>query len=123
MNSRDKILLVSGSVIGLSGIVLALVWRNPAGIIALLMMNLVILLFLFSQRRQLARLQKKTDTLLNSRLMTKESTATGKPLQSQEVPLKKVVGLLQAQQISMERLNDKMDGILNQQHDEDRSSI
>lgn len=111
MNMRDSLFWALGAVIGILGIIGTLLWSIEIGVMALLVMSLIILALLVLQRRQLAKLQQRSLTMLNSRKQDPKPL----PVKSQEslaIPTKKVVGLLQAQQISMERLNQKVDRAL-----------
>lgn len=122
MNSRDLIFLVMGVLAGLAGIVTTVVWSVEAGIIALLAMSVIFLVLLILQRRQIAKLQQRMLSVLNHQQKAKAVTEKNQPIapkrpESIAIPTKKIVGLLQAQQVSMEMLNAKLERALNSDSD------
>lgn len=116
MSSRDKVFLLAGIIVGLVGIVATLVWDLEVGIITLLLLNLLNLLILVLQRRQLGRIQQRTLALLQSREGKPsqgrgENPDTAKIQHDLKISNKKLVGLLQAQQANLDRLNEKFEAI------------
>jgi len=115
MGTKDKLFLVFGGGVGVVGIVATILWSVEAGVVALITISLVILTLLALQRRQLARVQQRTLSMLNVLQTTKPVTAP-KPPSDQEsiaIPTKKIVGLLQAQQMNLDLLNSKVETYLN----------
>lgn len=116
MSSRDKVFLLAGTIVGLVGVVATLLWNLEVGIITLLLLNLLNLFILLLQRRQLGRIQQRTLALLQSR-EGKSSQGRGETLNAAKiqhdlkVSNKKLVGLLQAQQTNLDRLNEKIEAI------------
>lgn len=114
MKLRDRLFLVSGIGIGVLGVIATLLWSVEAGVVALLLLGLIIFILVILQRRQLSRVQQRTLAMLNA---PKEDTkrVEVKPQENLAIPTKKVVGLLQAQQMSMDLLNEKLDRVLETQ--------
>lgn len=110
MNSRDKIVLAIGIAVSILGTVATLLWSVAGGVIALLLLCLVILGLLILVRRQLARVQQRTLTLLKqqARLRQAEPVLPNGDDYAQ-VSVKKIIAILEAQQMSMEILNAKVD--------------
>lgn len=118
MNSRDLIFLVMGTFVGLAGIGTTLVWSIDAGIIALLAMGVILLVLLILQRRQVAKLQQRMLSVINQQKKANAETEKNQPRvanppESIAIHTKKIVGLLQAQQVSMEMLNAKFERALD----------
>lgn len=111
MSLRDKMFLAFGTMIGVLGVTATLLWSIEIGVVALLLLGLIILVLVVLQRRQLSRVQQRTLTLLNARRQDAKPVQV-KPQESLAIPTKKVVGLLQAQQMSMDLLNEKLDRVL-----------
>jgi len=128
MNTRDLVFLVVGAMIGLTGIVSALVWSVKLGIVALIVLSLILLVLLVLQRRQLGKVQQRMLSILNAQQKSAKSATTPNlsrvavPQENIAIPMKKIVGLLQAQQISMEKLNAKLDSALLDEAQETSSS-
>lgn len=112
MYSRDKIVLFSGFILVVMGILTTFFWAVEGGIVALLLISLLVLILLVLQRRQLAKLQQRTLRLQQSNNSLTRSIAA--PDQIESVSTKKILGLLQAQQISMEVLDDKVEEIAHE---------
>lgn len=109
MYSRDKIILGFGVVVTLLGIAATLSWSVMIGVIAVLVMSLLVLSVLLLQRMQLAKVQQRTLSILQADKETRQSITSVE--RSGSVATKKIIGLLQAQQISMEILNDKIEDV------------
>lgn len=110
MNTRDKIILAIGVAVSILGAVMTLLWSVAAGVIALLLLCLVILGLLILVRRQLARVQQRTLTLLKQQSTPRQA----EPVLAQgddyaQISFKKIIAILEAQQMSMEILNAKVD--------------
>jgi len=120
MHLRDKMFLLSGLLIVLVGSVLSILWNLLAGFIALLLLAYLCLFLLVLQRRQLARVQQRTLDLVKwtTKRGTRPTTSsTDVSKQCVEIPTKRIIGILQAQQMSMERLSRKFDSAPNQSDD------
>ena len=121
MHSRDIVSLVVGAAIGVVGILGTLLGAPEVGIVALLALGVLILGVLVLQRRQLARIQQRTLSILNSR---PPATTQDKQIQldpdntrrDMAISTKKVVGLLQAQQAGLDTLNAKVEQALSQEN-------
>lgn len=116
MHLRDKMFLLSGFLLVLVGSVLSILWNLLAGLISLLLLAYLCLILLVLQRRQLARVQKRTLDLV--KWTTKRGTRAAPSVkdgskQCAEIPTKRIIGILQAQQMSMERLSRKIDSLPN----------
>jgi len=115
MGTKDKLFLVFGGGVGVVGIVATILWSVEAGVVALITISLVILTLLALQRRQLARVQQRTLSMLNTLQTTKPVTVPKPPSDKESIaiPTKKIVGLLQAQQMNLDLLNSKVETYLN----------
>src|SRR5699024_1859869 len=121
MHSRDIASLVVGAAIGVVGILGTILGAPEVGIVALLVLGVLILGVLVLQRRQLARIQQRTLSILNSR---RPATTQDKKIQldpentrrDMAISTKKVVGLLQAQQVGLDTLNAKVEQALSQEN-------
>lgn len=128
MNTRDLVFLVVGAMIGLTGIIGALLGSVKLGTVALMAMSVILLVLLVLQRRQLAKVQQRMLSILNAQQKSAESATApnlsraAAPQESIAIPTKKIVGLLQAQQISMEKLNAKLNRALPDETQETTSS-
>lgn len=115
MYSRDKIFLLLGTAIAGIGAIATILWTYAAGIIALLAIAVVIILMLVLQRRQLAKIQERTLKLVkaqqSARSQQSNSKAPARKEESLAVSTKKIIGILQAQQISVELLHAKIDRV------------
>ena len=115
MSTKDKFFLFFGGGVGIAGIVATILWSVEAGVVALITISLVILTLLALQRRQLARVQQRTLSMLNTLQTTKPVTVPKPPSDKESIaiPTKKIVGLLQAQQMNLDLLNSKVETYLN----------
>ncbi len=116
MNLRDRMFLIFGIGAGLLGIVGTITWSLETGVVALIVISLVILVLLVLQRRQLARVQQRTLTMLNAH-QTMKPVVGQEPQESIAIPTKKILGLLQAQQVSIDLINDKIEAGLDKSPD------
>lgn len=105
MSARDKLFGLLGLLIAVAGIISTLFWNVEAGIVALLLLSALIGLLILLQRRQLAKLQQRMLVLLSADKFRNKSGAK-QSIDTQE--WKKVLGLLNAQQISMEILSEQV---------------
>lgn len=107
--------LLSGASTAVIGITASIFWTFSAGIIALLAMGLIIIFVIVLQRKQLAILQQRVLALIRTsqalekeRILPEDGEAS--PLQ-ETMEIRKIFDLLQAQQISIELLNDKLESL------------
>lgn len=124
MSTRDLALLVTSTAAGIAGIILTLVWSVEAGLVVLFVLILGLMGLLFLQRRQLAKLQQRTLLMLNRQqemisMKASTSAVVTKSSESIAVPTKKIIGLLQAQQVSMEILDAKLERALGNETDDE----
>jgi len=110
MHFRDKIFLAVGVVLVLFGSFASFFWRIESGIVALLLVSILILVFLSLLRRQVSKVQQRTLALLHIRSAVDKLSTDLRDAES--ISTKKIMGLLQAQQMSMEELSDKLDSIV-----------
>lgn len=128
MGTRDKVFLMIGLLVGIVGVVVTLIWRVDAGIVALLMLNLLVLAILLLQRRQLAKVQQRTLALMNSRerpspVPSAENLDASKVRQDLKISNKKLVGLLQAQQTNLDLLNNKLESLLEKSGERETRNV
>lgn len=112
MYYRDKFLLIAGLLIVAVGSILTVVWHISAGIVAILFLCLLCMILLVLQRRQLSKVQQRTLAILRTpaqHVPQVDVSACNDCRQDMTVYTKKIVGMLQAQQTSMEILNDKFE--------------
>lgn len=109
MSLRDKALTGLGIALTVLGITLTIFWSVESGLIALLLVGLLICLLFVLQRRQMARVQQRLLKL--AELVRDCETAVADANQHQLVLHRKLLGHIQAQQISMELLNNKFDDV------------
>jgi len=122
MNTRDLVFLLSGLAIVGVGIGAILYDHFVIAFIALFLLSMVILLVLLLQRRQLAAVQKRTLELIRAHNAVARNPAKnqsqGQGLtnpRGQDFSTKKIIGLLVAQQTSMEILNKKIENLDSRQ--------
>lgn len=128
MGTRDKAFLLTGLLVGIIGVGFTLFWRVDAGIVALLLLNLLVLVILFLQRRQLAKIQQRTLALLNSRerpapVQSAENLDASKLRQDLKIGNKKLIGLLQAQQTNLDLLHSKLETLRAQSADQETRNV
>lgn len=114
MHINNKIALILGWALTAIGIVITLVFSATAGIVVLLLLASLMLSLQVLQRQQLAKVQARTLLLLdgqkkNLKAVQKNSTVNIERASTEELPIKRLIGLLQAQQVSIEILNDKIE--------------
>lgn len=119
MNLRDKIFLTLGFGLTLVGILATVLYGTNAGVIILILFLKLILILQLLQRKQLARLQERTLTTIsaiNKHKQTAQKLAStdSNGHKNDVISNKKLIGLLQAQQVSMEILNDKIGQLTKQ---------
>lgn len=121
MHLRDKVFTLAGLLIGVSGILATIFWSMEAGIVALLTLSLLNLVLVMLQRKQMAKMQQRTLSILRIQQSEKSvgevaplNASQMNSLQNLPVYTKKIIGLLQAQQISMDVLNQKVEHAMEQ---------
>lgn len=107
MYFRDKIFLAASFVLVLLGSLGSFFWRVEAGIVALLLVSILILVFLTLLRRQVSKVQQRTLALLHVRSAVDKLSTDLRDAES--ISTKKIIGLLHAQQMSMEELSGKIE--------------
>ena len=105
MRTRDMILLVIGFLIVAGGFLSIFTWPAISQL-ALLLLNFLLLVLLVLQRRQFAKVNERTLALLRASSATNEALV--KSQQNASASTKKILNVLNAQQISMEILNSKI---------------
>lgn len=109
---RDLIFIGAGVVVAGAGIGASLLWSTVAGVIAQLLLTGGLLLLIVLQRRQMAKIQARTLEILR---YTKGNR--NQPSKTDKRPVvfeKNVLGILQAQQTSIDLLNQKLDALSSQ---------
>lgn len=114
MTSRDLLFISLGTLLAVVGITASFLGSNTLAITALILLSLFVLFLLILQRRHQARLQERILYLVNAeKKRTKAASAKSSRNSlddSNAVQAKKIIGLLQAQQISMELLRREISG-------------
>lgn len=120
MNTRDLIFLLAGALIAAVGIGATIYGIGSIAIIALLVLCMTIIVLLLLQRRQLAAVQKRTLEVVRAQNRTHKSLSrsleksnTSSRADRSDLSMKKIIGLLSAQQTSMERLNKKFEDYIS----------
>ena len=108
MYLREKVYLGLGLLLGTIGIVSSVFWSIKVGIVFLTFLVMLIFVLIVLQRRQLAKVQHRTLRLLQNQ-GKKPVREEGRAEISVHIATKKIIGLLQAQQISMDLLKDRLD--------------
>jgi len=106
MFSRDKVYLLIGLCLGLLGIVSTIVWTIKVGMLLLFLLVMLLLILIVLQRRQMAKVQERTLKLLQFQQNDKTDTHSSIAV---DLASKKIIGLLQAQQMSIDLLNDRLE--------------
>lgn len=107
MSLRDKAIAGLGFVLTALGIVFTILWSVESGLIVLLLLGLLICLLFILQRRQMARVQQR---LLKLTELVRDCEAEVQGAEQRELILhKRLLGHIQAQQMGLERLNNKLD--------------
>lgn len=114
MTSRDLVFIGVGTLLTGIGIFGSLLGRYALGMIALFLLGLLIVFLFVLQRRTQSRLQERILFLVKAEKNRSKKVGDNRALtsciDSNAVLAKKVIGLLQAQQISMERLQREFRG-------------
>lgn len=124
MNKRDLVFLLSGLVIAGVGIGAVFYGGSVVVFISLFLLSILILVVLLLQRRQLAAVQKRTLEIIrayNAVTRNPAKNQQGKVLtnsRAQDFSTKKIIGLLTAQQTSMEILNKKIENLDSRKNSE-----
>lgn len=112
MTSRDLVFISAGTLLASIGIASTLLSSESVGMISLFLLGLLILFVLILQRRTQALVQERLLYLVRAEKdRGKPGGECGAPnssVDSNAVLEKKLVGLLQAQQISMEKLRSEI---------------
>ncbi|GAA4473618.1 hypothetical protein GCM10023190_06030 [Enteractinococcus fodinae] len=111
MNWREFTLLLIGAVITAAGVLASFFWSLTAALISLLIMVFLLMVVQLLQRRQLGKIQQRSLAMLRFQSSDKEE---GGSSERDTIAVRKIVDMLQAQQISMELIYDKL-GELEQQ--------
>lgn len=102
MNLRDKIIFGFGFLLAVTGAVTTILWTAKAGLISLLLLGFLLLFLVTLNRRQMSKLQQRTLANLHFARETNSSLVASQ--QETSMATKRILGILQAQQISMEML-------------------
>lgn len=108
MNKRDLVFFITGLIITAWGFISVLLGNQMMAIIAILLMFMIVFVVLILQRRQLAAVQKRTLELLKFANRPAEVVQIDRDKQI-DISTKKIINILQAQQIAMERLAQRFD--------------
>jgi len=107
MYTKDRVALLCGFLIAVFGALCTIFWSAVVGLLSLILLNLLVVVFVFFQRRQLLKMQQRLLGLVQSdrQIMLR--------LQEQNLyegsSTKKILGLLQAQQVGLDMLNAKIE--------------
>lgn len=118
MNRRDLFIMLCGGLLVVIGLGAIMYGNTTVPFIAMFLLMALLLTVLVLQRRQLAAVQERTLRLLQSqKASSSQLKSVQKLLTSSEkkddihISTKKVISLLNAQQISMELLAKKLEKI------------
>src|SRR5690625_4640254 len=121
MKAKDIVIVSAVILLTFGGIAASFLGSVRVSISALLLLGLLILFLLVLQRRHQGRVQERILYLVNSERTRNKSTIDQNSLKSlsssNAIFAKKIIGLLQAQQISMERLRNQPGGSISQHDD------
>lgn len=110
MKAKDIVIVSAGMLLTIGGVVASFLGSVKLSIAALLLLGLLIVLLLILQRRHQARIQERVLYLVKSERSRDKTTIDQNTLKSlassNAIFAKKITGLLHAQQISMERLQE-----------------
>lgn len=120
MNKKDLGVVAVGLIIASIGVVAALLGYVDFAILALLFFNVVLLMMIILQRRQLGTLQKRTLDLLRARVKIESKSQTEQPEITRkqaalvtQISTKKILGVLHAQQIQLDGLSRSLSTLLD----------
>jgi len=116
--SRGSLVLILNLFLLFGGILGSILWTMTIGLISLLLMIFSVLFLLIVQRRQIGILQKRVLGLIRSNKNTFGKNYNSKHDDGGEMALERIVGLLQAQQIGMDRIYDKVESISRYHHEQ-----
>lgn len=118
MNKRDLVFVGTGLLLAFIGVLALLYGSLTLSLTVGFLMMTLLLVLLVLQRRQLASVQERTLRMLRDRkdVFSKlenieRLSGTSRQTDSTDISSKKVIGLLSAQQISMELLNNKLEDV------------
>ena len=100
LSSRDWVFIGGGLALTVGGILATFYWNIEAGIVVLFLLGMLLLLLGILQRKHQARLQERVLFLIAA-----EKKRVREPVELDSVSMKKIIGLLHAQQISLEKLS------------------
>ena len=112
MTGREYFIIGFGILLATGGVIGTLLWRVEFGIVMLFLFGLLLFLLQILQRRSQARLQERMLYLVNAERRGRPAVVQP-DTRASEVATKKILGLLHAQQISMEKLAGRLDRNLN----------
>lgn len=118
MNKRDLVFVGTGLLLAFIGVLALLYGSLTLSLTVGFLMMTLLLVLLVLQRRQLASVQERTLRMLRDRKHVfskleniERVSGTSRQTDSTDISSKKVIGLLSAQQISMELLNNKLEDV------------
>lgn len=118
MNKRDLVFVGTGLLLAFIGVLALLYGSLTLSLTVGFLMMTLLLVLLVLQRRQLASVQERTLRMLRDRKHVfskleniERLSGTSRQTDSTDISSKKVIGLLSAQQISMELLNNKLEDV------------
>lgn len=100
LSSRDWAFIGGGLVLTVAGVIATFYWNIEAGIVVLFLLGMLLLMLGILQRKHQARLQERVLYLIGA-----EKKRGREPVELDSVSMKKIIGLLHAQQISLEKLD------------------
>lgn len=112
VKTKDKFLLYLISLVALAGVIGSLLWDSVAGVIAILVIGWFVATLLILQRAQVAKLQERALMVLRQGKLKADpapANSTSKTGAENALKTRKILDILQAQQISMEILAARMD--------------
>lgn len=98
--NRDLSLIVVGVALAAAGVLSTIFWSVEAGIVALFLFGLLLLFLGVLQRKHQSLLQQRVLYLISAEKKRLKSSSELDPIST-----KKIIGILQAQQISVEKLH------------------
>lgn len=100
LTSRDWVLVGVGLSLTVTGIITTVFGSIEIGMIVLFLLGLLLLILGILQRKHQYRLQERVLYLIGA-----EKKRLREPVELDSVSMKRIIGLLHAQQISLENLN------------------
>lgn len=115
MNLREKVIFSSGFILAILGIFTTILWTAKAGVVILLLLGFLLLVLVTLQRRQMSKVQQRTLTILQRDKQIISALVTAE--QESSMATKRILGVLQAQQISMELLHSGFEETASERKD------